>query len=295
MNTNLIAGRQNLSVTVFVPSNCTNNCSFCKNKKDYSENKCNLEKVLKKIKKLGKTDFVWKYVDSFVLTGGEPFADLSILEQIIDAVPRNKKVYINTTVPTNRYSEKEIADFIDTHRVDGINISRHSNTFDKDKKMFHSIATDNFVSLVKVPVKINILATEDTNILDCIERWSKYKNTRISFRADYRTVTISNLRLLSDDFLDKIYQIPDVQYIGHGGCDVCFDVSFQYKHDFIFSYHKGLEHSSVHFGNNLLVNDLIIFQDGKVAYDWDREKRLQVKHGQILLKDDKEFNRNREV
>lgn len=289
MNTNLIPGRQNLSVTVFVPSKCENNCTFCTSKPDYDAYECNVEKVLKKIKKLSRTDFVKQCVESFVLTGGEPFADLDVLEQILDVIPKNKRVYVNTTLPTNTCSEGDLALFVNTHRIDGVNISRHCETFEGDTKMFSkNIAKDGIVRMFNVPVKINALLKDGSKIDTYLKRWEPYENVSISFRADYRQVTRETLRLLSDPVLDKMYKTKGVEYLRHGGCDVCFDVVFSYNNRMLFSYHKGLESSSVPFGSNLLVNDVIVFQDGVIAYDWDRTKRLKAKKNVLCKKEDED-------
>ena len=37
------------------------------------------------------------------------------------------------------------------------------------------------------------------------------------------------------------------------------------------AYHRGMEHSSFKIGNTVVVNDIIVFPDGFVAYDWDRK------------------------
>lgn len=283
--TQLLSGRQNLSITIFVPADCTNRCNFCTSKIDYDTHGCRFDSVVKKIKKLRKTSFVKKNVDSFVLTGGEPFADLVLLEQLINEIPKNKKIYINTTLPTHRYSEEELAAFINNHRINGINISRHQESLEEDKQFFNEqIASDSFVSKIQIPVKINILAKEETIVANYLKRWDDYSNVRLSFRADYRTVTPASLRQLSDEFLAKIYQMENVSYVGHGGCDVCFDVGFQTKNGFYFSYHRGLESSSIEFGDHLQINDILIFQDGRLAYDWDREKRLKVKNKTSMVK-----------
>lgn len=156
---NIHLGRSNLSATIFVPSDCTNNCKFCTSKESYSIRKPNLEKVLKKIHKLNKMD----WIQSFVLTGGEPFADLEILQAILNEISPCKKVYVNTTLPTNRYTEEELVDFINKSRIDCINISRHCDTFEKDILFFSkNIASDDIVFRLSKPVKINSIIKKDS-------------------------------------------------------------------------------------------------------------------------------------
>lgn len=266
-----IPGRGNLSVTVFIPSDCSNNCRFCTSKQSYHERVSNLDSVLSSIRRFLKEDPLAEHVQSFVITGGEPFADLTILSKIIKAVPHRYKIYVNTTLPTNRYDEKTLARYINTHRIDGLNISRHCDTFEQDTLMFSkNIASDIFVEMVNCPVKINSVVNEDTNFAARLKRWKNYSNVYVSFRADYRKVTRESLKDLSDPVIGAILEINKVKHVSHGGCDVCFDVSFRRKNQY-FSYHKGLKHSSVPMGNNgeyLIVNDIIIKQDGETSYDW---------------------------
>ena len=51
-----IPGREDLSVTVFIPTDCTNNCRFCTSKASYSEKKPDLKKVIYSIKDFCKND-----------------------------------------------------------------------------------------------------------------------------------------------------------------------------------------------------------------------------------------------
>ena len=279
---NLHRGRGNLSATIFVPSDCTNNCKFCTSKESYKERQPNIEKVLKSIRKLNKVG----WVESFVLTGGEPFADLDILSIILSEISPSKKVYVNTTLPTNKYSENELANFINNSRIDGVNISRHATTYEKDQAFFSkNIASDSIVEKIERPIKINHLATNGENVKKVVDRWSKYSNVIVSLRADYRKVTKASLKDLTDDLTNEILNIPGVTYVSHGGCDVCFDIVFCYDGRFYFSLHRGMEYSSILFGNELIINDIIVSQDGDIYYDWDMNtSKLKVKKGILKIK-----------
>lgn len=279
---NIHLGRSNLSATIFVPSDCTNNCKFCTSKESYKRRQPNLKKVLKSIRKLNKVD----WVDSFVLTGGEPFADLDVLNTILNETSPSKKVYVNTTLPTSKHSEDELANFINNSRIDGVNISRHATSYEKDQEFFSkSIASDNIVEKIERPIKINHLATNGENAKKVVDRWCKYRNVIVSIRADYRKVTRASLKDLTDDLTTEVLRIPGVTYVSHGGCDVCFDIVFCYNSDFYFSIHRGMERSSIQFGNELIVNDIIVSQDGHIYYDWDMEEsKLKVKKGVLKVR-----------
>lgn len=281
---NIIIGRSNLSVTIFIPVDCSNNCNFCTSKNEYCEQEYNLKKVIKSIKKLNKNEDI----KSYVITGGEPFADLKVLNKILKAIEFGKDVYVNTTLPTNKYTEEELITFINQSRISAINLSRHTSNIEKDKLMFSDyIASDNILNKINKPIKINCFVTNNTDLLAVINRWYKYKNVYLTFRADYRRITKETLRKLDDEIALKILNIKNVKHLYHGGCDVCFDMTFKYADDFIFSYHRGLEHSSISFGDNyVVINDIIIWINGKCYYDWDKCKKtqLKIKNGNIFIK-----------
>lgn len=265
-----IPGREDLSVTVFIPTDCTNNCRFCTSKASYSEKKPDLKKVIYSIKDFCKNDPLAKYVKSFVITGGEPFANLDVLSEVLKAIPKKYKIYVNSSVPTAVYTEKKLAKYINKSRIDALNISRHGINIDKDRGLFsNDIASDEFITKIEKPIKINSITSENDDFLEKIKRWSKYKNTSLSLRADYRYIKPEDLKTLDCKIVNSILNIKNVNYVNHGGCDVCFNVTFE-RNGYYFSYHRGLKKSSVPFGNDkyLIVNDIIIYQDGKTSYDW---------------------------
>ena len=70
------------TVTVFVPYNCSNNCPFCINKAEYDNPVgFSAEKICDSVRRM---DRITPCCD-FVFTGGEPFADLEVLQQMLDA------------------------------------------------------------------------------------------------------------------------------------------------------------------------------------------------------------------
>ena len=63
------------------------------------------------------------------------------------------------------------------------------------------------------------------------------------------------------------YLIQNYSFESHTFCDVCDTVNFEEG----ISYHRGMEHSSIKMGDTVIVNDIIVFPDGFIAYDWDRK------------------------
>ena len=136
-------GRYNLSATVFVPYDCKNNCPFCTSKYDYRDmSSFKLEEIISKILLLNENNLIRE----FVITGGEPFANLAQLKEIVNAC--EKDIYINTTLPMDGI-DKAI-DFVNSNdKIKGINISRYIG-FD-----FKGVASLEEIDWIKKGIRIN--------------------------------------------------------------------------------------------------------------------------------------------
>lgn len=284
--TNFVIGRDNIAVTVFVPWDCENNCTFCTSKKEYEKYKypgnmklyvSNLEsrmlRIMDVIEEFNKTD-----IKEFVFTGGEPLADLERLQRLIDKVGKDKKVFINTTFPCRGHAEaRKIAEYINNEpKIKGISISRHRESFETDTKMFNNnILKDRWISLITKPVRINCVVNQDTDFETIIMRYEEAPdNVSINFRADYRKICNSSLlKGFDEPGFVKLSQIVPLRYLSGGGCDVCNTNVFEYRYPSnkrrIVLYHRGLQQSSIEFGDTVIVNDFIIKNSGKWYYDWD--------------------------
>lgn len=297
MKKTFIKGRRDLALTVFIPEHCRNGCHFCTSKKDYSCHAPNLDQVLKTAKRLKNID-----IQSMVITGGEPLANLDTLRAVLDAFPF-ERVYLNTTFPD--FSRKETIaniDFINEDpRIAGVNISRHTTSFALDQEIFsEDILSDQELYDIVKPIRINVVLGQDPSLvlsrateLDLflyltIKRWEKFQIAReeylksfgyssdeigpvsVNFRGDYRRETRESLHDIMDDVSRSLYR-QNLTDITSGGCDVCHNISGR-KENLWVHYHKGLEFSSLELIPELIqVNDLLVFQDGHLAYDWDRK------------------------
>lgn len=254
-----IAGRGNLACTIFVPYDCDNNCPFCTSKAMYGELKdaFNLEEIINKIKKLNYNDDI----QEFVLTGGEPLANLDMLKQLIDAM--HKTVYINTTLPAYKHIDEAIAYINSEPKIGGINISRHLNyRFDGPT------STDDKLALIQKNIRINTILPSQLDydkLMSFIERYST-PTRLINLRADYRKIDTTTLKdrneivdFLSDKFL----------YMGTRTCLVCNSEFFQMDNGNQVCYHRGLQYSSYVLPNKTYINDVLITPDGKIYKDWD--------------------------
>ena len=257
-------GRNNLAATIYVPYDCDNNCPFCTSKIEYRQHFPNVGRIVKALKSLVDNPLI----QDIVFTGGEPLANMTILKMLVD-ITRNKgkNVFINTTFPKD--SHDSLFYLLEEGNVSGINISRHESSYEQDSKLFYNIAPDWLISKISVPVKINAVVTNVDSFITklpiIINRWNK-PNIRLCIRHDFRTTTFTNLHTLTDDpILD--YLIQNYSFESHTFCDVCDTVNFEEG----ISYHRGMEHSSIKMGDTVIVNDIIVFPDGFIAYDWDRK------------------------
>lgn len=250
-------GRSNLACTIFVPFDCTNKCPFCNSKEMYSKIDKNLDLIIERIKVLNESDFFNEYV----ITGGEPTANLEELKMIIDAC--EKPVYINTTLPKFDNLNKIIYYINNEPKIKGINISRHIGF------KFPNGAELEDIDLIQKPIRINTVINplfDFDEFLDFCRYWGKSSKRMINLRADY--TTIDNFTLKNrDDICDKLLTVAD--NIGNGGCMVCHENEFIYD-GILISYHRGLKNSSFKINDELMfINDIIITPDGNVYPDWD--------------------------
>lgn len=257
-------GRNNLAATIYVPYDCDNNCPFCTSKIEYRQHFPNVGRIVQALKSLVDNPLI----QDIVFTGGEPLANMTILKMLVD-ITRNKgkNVFINTTFLKD--SHDSLFYLLEEGNVSGINISRHESSYEQDSKLFYNIAPDWLISKISVPVKINAVVTNVdsfiTKLPAMINRWNK-PNIRLCIRHDFRTTTFTNLHTLTDDPILN-YLIQNYSFESHTFCDVCDTVNFEEG----ISYHRGMEHSSIKMGDTVIVNDIIVFPDGFIAYDWDRK------------------------
>lgn len=257
-------GRNNLAATIYVPYDCDNNCPFCTSKIEYRQHFPNVGRIVQALKSLVDNPLI----QDIVFTGGEPLANMTILKMLVD-ITRNKgkNVFINTTFPKD--SHDSLFYLLEEGNVSGINISRHESSYEQDSKLFYNIAPDWLISKISVPVKINAVVTNAdsfiTKLPTIINRWNK-PNIRLCIRHDFRTTTFTNLHTLTDDPILN-YLIQNYSFESHTFCDVCDTVNFEEG----ISYHRGMEHSSIKMGDTVIVNDIIVFPNGFIAYDWDRK------------------------
>ena len=270
-------GRENLALTVFVPYDCRNKCPFCSSKETYRTHRPSMDNVKYQLKRV-LTEFDYPIKD-VVFTGGEPMADVEGLKELIDLVPSQYNIYINTTF-TNRNIDEFVAFVNECSKINGINISRHSETYEQDCTLLCDIATDDKIAMIQKPVRINCVV-KNQDISKVIERWNG-TGVHLYFRKDFNIeqdfTELHNpydeltMKLIADGFAFK----------SHTQCNVCDTTIFE-KDGQIVAYHKGQKNSSIQVGEHLEINDLIIDQTGAFTFDWGKNdlriiSELEQKH-----------------
>lgn len=260
-----VVGRSNLACTIFVPFDCNNNCPFCTSKKMYKEmeGKYDIEAIISLINGLNSNLSIKEYV----LTGGEPFANLELTKRLVNSM--SKRCFVNTTLPMTDNID-EVIDYINTcEKIQGINISRHIG-FD-----FKGVADIELINRITKPIRINTVINKNFSFdkfKEFVEKWGS--DTRmINLRADYTKLDTTSLK--ARDEIETALA-TDYMFNGAGGCLVCHSSTFIADKCYI-QYHRGLMFSSVKMGEKTYINDVIITPDGKMYKDWD-------------MKEDKEFN-----
>lgn len=249
------------TVTMFAPYDCNNACPFCINKTDYRDTSSfDLDRCFRSLDLLNK---LLPHND-IVLTGGEPLANLEVLEEILSHIDNNHHIYINTTLPVAEGSSiKDLADFLNRFagKIDCLNVSRHLKHYVKE-------CDDSIFDLLKVRHRINCVVFEDadepsteTKLAGFFERFSGHE---IQLRANYSYLTPENV---FDTDGDRLYKLINRM------CKYQYDMEKElFRTGYVFkrgnskvTYHKTLPYSKI----DGRVGDIIIRQNGLIFDDWN--------------------------
>ena len=274
-------GRNNFALTVMVPYDCRNNCAFCTAKEMYRRLGTNVEDVKFQLERALKFKCSGYPIVDVVFTGGEPTADLDVLRELIDLVPADNNVYINTTLPARNFDE--FHDLVnDEPKIKGINVSRHTPSIDEDRKWLDDAVGDAALKLINKPIRINCVLTDEyeQDWRKIVDRWiwvRKDVNPNISlcFRENFAALTL-DAKVLQRENLHNPYTpflvdlAKEYLFVDHTQCNVCDTTRFMTPGGLVVAYHRGLEKSSILSpdGNTLEINDLVIFPNGAIGYDW---------------------------
>lgn len=276
-----VNGRNNFAMTVFVPYDCTNNCPFCTTKCLYKNimSPEDAEKIISKHLESAEKSSV---IQDIVFTGGEPMMDLDMLQRFIKLVP-SKNVYINTNLlKENFFSFVKLVNKMP--QIKGINVSRHKESpLNEPKNQVEDWCLEAF----EKPIRINVVIPADktlnevSNFIETVlDRWNGM-NATVNFRADYTKMTSEELHSFTSDIPAML--IRHYEFVAHSCCDVCDSLKFyDPAHSQYFTYHRGLEESSINLRTKTIVNDAILMPyvkttakgqepDYGLFYDWNQK------------------------
>lgn len=260
------------TVTVFAPYDCENHCPFCVNKKDYQDDPdFDLNAVMQQMYKIG---CVTPNCD-FVITGGEPFADLGKLETLLYRISsmntfanHHHKVFVNTTLPVGKYSEDELIDFINSHDavITGLNVSRHIKSYVKE-------CDDSIFDKIKIPVRINTVLYKPEEAKSAKEHWKRFAGRAsvvgMQFREDYTQTTQDNLYTFD---VNGTFSAVCSSFGSEEKSEMIFANDFRWNAKIIdnVSYHRTLPYSTIKLEDGSYeINDIIITPQGKMLDDWN--------------------------
>lgn len=282
-------GREERPLTVFVPWDCGHHCPFCTTKHEY-ETKYPAEKLdyfFNRQKESLRRILEYGFVDSVVFTGGEPLADVSRLDELVGLVRQGRsdvKIYVNTALNLTEEQEARAIEYLHLcgkreDKINGISVSLPY----ADVEMFNAkgyAALKRLLSVKPWPynfIRVNSVIRGNEGcaqirkfITAILEPCREFGVWSINFRKDYTECTQANLNDCHDPFVDTLMGMRDLTYQGHGGCLVCRNDVFWPQDDMMHrvTYHRGVERSSLRYGDFLVINDFVIKQDGEIRYDW---------------------------
>lgn len=260
----LVTNPNGATVTVFAPYDCKNNCPFCVNKKEYKDN------PTFDVDKVEDSMMIMNVVSpncDFVITGGEPLADLSLFDRIVSLVRKmnaagaHHKLFVNTTLPVKVEDIFQLNSYADV--ITGFNISRHIG------KYTHENGRE-LIDLLRIPVRINCVLynIKDVNgIWDFIDEYNDYA---IQFRENYLGIYPYNVYSSSKIF-DALYEKFAEKIEGFTTYHYQRD-TFRWSVELVpnIYFHRTACFSTVWTKDgHQMVNDVIIDPRGEILSDWN--------------------------
>lgn len=260
----LVTNPNGATVTIFAPYDCKNNCPFCVNKKEYKDN------PIFDIDKVEDSMMIMNVVSpncDFVITGGEPLADLNLFDRIVSLVRKmnaagaHHKLFVNTTLPVKVEDIFQLNSYADV--ITGFNISRHIGKYihENGRKL---------IDLLKIPVRINCVLYDIKDVDGIWEFIDEYKDYAIQFRENYLGIYPYNVYspskifdALYDKFAEKIEDFTTYHYSKD---------TFRWSVELVpnIYFHRTACFSTVWTKDgHQMVNDVIIDPRGEILSDWN--------------------------
>lgn len=280
-------GREEHPLTVFVPWDCGHHCPFCTTKREYETiyTAKRLEKNFACLKESLRRMLEYNFIDEVVFTGGEPLADVQRLDELIKQT-RGQQIFINTSLNLDERKTEEAIRFLLRGRVDGISVSLpYANARMMNESGYRTLERlltanvgssydwcriNSVVRGTETPEQIRMFLAD----ISALRRIGDPRIWSVNLRKDYTTCDQGNLNDCFDPIMQTLMSMPDLHYIGHGGCLVCRNDVFGMEpetsdfHVPRLTYHRGVENTSLRYGDFLVINDFVIKPDGEIRYDW---------------------------
>ena len=259
----LVTNPKGATVTIFAPYDCKNNCPFCVNKKEYKDNPTfDIDKVEDSMMIM---NVVTPNCD-FVITGGEPLADLELFDRLVNLVRKmntagaHHKLFVNTTLPVKAEDIPQLNSYIGV--ITGFNISRHIGkyTHENGRKL---------IDMLKIPVRINCVLYNEKDIDGVRGFINEYSDYAIQFRENYAGIYPYNVYASSQMF-EKFSE--KFTYTIEGFFPKLNRDTFRWSIEIVpdIYYHRTACFSTVWTKDgHQIVNDVIIDPRGEILSDWN--------------------------
>lgn len=259
----LVTNPKGATVTIFAPYDCKNNCPFCVNKKEYKDN------PVFDIDKVEDSMMIMNVVTpdcDFVITGGEPLADLELFDRLVNLVRKmsaagaHHKLFVNTTLPVKAENIPQLNSYIGI--ITGFNISRHIG------KYTHENGRE-LIDILKIPVRINCVLYNDEDIDGVQSFINMYADYPIQFRENYAGIYPYNVYASSQMF-EKFSKT--FSYKVEGFAPKLKRDTFRWSIEIVpdIYYHRTACFSTVWTKDGYqIINDVIIDPRGEILSDWN--------------------------
>lgn len=287
--------RDDLTCTIMAPTPCKNDCSFCTQKKIYNRTfgTNDIANIIEAVEKLSEIS----RIKNFVVSGGEPFADMGIAKLLlrqIRSITSGRDLYVNSNFPAENI--KKSINLVNRY-TNGFSISSHIidggyTNIDTVNKINDAIIDGS------LSCRVNCVLGDKDFVVDDIEKFitSHLGNniTHINFRADYFKYPKDKVHSTNDRFLvglkklvHHMYDKTSVVDCVVSECAVCRTDTlivadrcnpFEEIH---ISYHRSNADSTVMIGDTAFISDVIVMPDGRITLDWDGN--IEVGDNEIFL------------
>ena len=155
---------ENIKLQLFVNmlTFCPANCRFCVAKNTKQDKKIDIDKF-KSVMKLLKAE---DRIRGIKITGGEPFYDIDLLNEVISAIYDIFGYEMEVAISTNGIGLENLKKIKDLEHIETIHISRHHYDDDVNRKIFGNIK--NIPGTRELKDIVDSVSYKDIFVLNCV-------------------------------------------------------------------------------------------------------------------------------